>query len=142
MENELYKQPLIFVVDDDEDDLLFIKAALMNNIPNGTVSCFIHGRHLLNELTRENAPLPSFIIMDLNMPIMNGKDALKQIRTNKALHHIPVVIFSTSNDPNERSQCMASGANNYFCKPSSLNIYDGIVQNLKKEFIDKAIAVS
>jgi CheY-like chemotaxis protein len=139
MKNELYKQPLIFIVDDDEDDLYFIKSALDNNIPGCTVKCFIHGKQLMDEI-KSGSEVPSFILMDLNMPILNGKETLKLIRQHPAVNSIPVIIFSTSNNPNEKELCFKFGANDYFSKPSSLSIYDEIVQKLKGEYIDGVAA--
>jgi CheY-like chemotaxis protein len=139
MKTELDKQPLIFVVDDDEDDLFFIKSALLENIPNCTVKCFIHGKQLMDEISSMKQ-LPSFILLDLNMPILNGKETLKQIRQHPAANSLPVIIISTSNNPNEKELCYKFGANGYFSKPSSLSIYDEIVQKLKMEYINGVAA--
>jgi CheY-like chemotaxis protein len=140
-ENE-YKQPSIFVVDDDEDDLFFIKSSIVNNIPNSRVKCFIHGRQLMDDLLSEDGMLPTFILLDLNMPVLNGRETLRMIRETKSISSVPVVIFSTSNNPNEKSFCLKSGANDYYCKPSSLTIYDEIIRKLRTDYIDKTPVIS
>ncbi|MCE3226142.1 MAG: response regulator receiver protein [Bacteroidetes bacterium] len=139
MKNELDRQALIFVVDDDEDDLYFIKSALLENIPNCIVKCFIHGKQLMDEISSVRT-LPTLILLDLNMPILNGKETLKLLRQHPATNSLPVVIISTSNNPNEKELCFKFGANNYFSKPSSLAIYDEIVQKLRVEYIDGVAA--
>jgi CheY-like chemotaxis protein len=141
MDSAVEKQPLIFLVDDDEDDLFFINSAIVNNIPNCKVKCYGHGKQLLEALRKMKGRLPSFILMDLNMPVLNGRETIKLLRQDKVMHSVPVVILSTSNNPNEIALCYKSGANNYFCKPSSLNLYDKIILDLKQEYIDK-VAVS
>ncbi|MGZ3899898.1 MAG: response regulator [Bacteroidia bacterium] len=136
MKNDNYKQPLIFIVDDDEDDLFFIKSAISNTIPNSTIKCFIHGKHLIDGLSDAETDLPSFILMDLNMPIYNGKETLQYLKKNDILNKIPVVIFTTSNNPNEKALCLKYGASNYLSKPSVANVYEDIMQTLKRDYID------
>lgn len=133
------KQPSIFVVDDDEDDLFFIKSAIVNNIPNSKVKCFIHGKQLMDDLLKGSNKLPNFILLDLNMPVLNGRETLRMIRENENVSAVPVVIFSTSSNPNEKSFCLKSGANDYYCKPSSLNIYDEIIRKLRSDYIDSSL---
>lgn len=137
MKNDLYKQPVVFIVDDDEDDLYFIKSAILSNIPNCIVKCFIHGKQLLDSLSDWKDDLPSFILLDLNMPFLNGKETLKILRNNSETAPIPVVIFSTSNNPSDKALCKKFGANDYFCKPASINIYDELIQKLRMEYIDR-----
>lgn len=134
MKNDLYKQPVIYVVDDDEDDLVFIKSAILVNIEESSVKCFIHGRQLIDHLA-ENKESPAFIIMDLNMPVLNGKETLQYLHTRKLLEETPVVIFSTSNNPQEKKLCLQYGASAYFTKPASVQKYDEIILDLKKKYL-------
>ncbi|MCW3076524.1 MAG: response regulator [Bacteroidetes bacterium] len=105
------------------------------------VKCFIHGRQLLDSLTEYHKDLPNFILMDLNMPILNGKETLKLLRKNTITSQIPVIIFSTSTNAGEKAHCMQFGADNYLSKPSASNVYDEIMQRLKRDYIDR-IAIS
>ncbi|MBA3664313.1 MAG: response regulator [Bacteroidetes bacterium] len=141
MQNDSYTRPLIFIVDDDEDDLYFIKTALLNTIPNSLVKCFIHGKQLIDALDEWTDDLPSFILMDLNMPFLDGKETLQQLNSRGVVSKIPVIIFSTSNNPREKSQCLQYGATAYHSKPSLVNVYDDIMQGLKKEFIDRVAVI-
>lgn len=137
----MYTQPVIFVVDDDEDDLFFIKSAILNNISGSIVRCFINGKQLIDSLGEWKDNLPAFILLDLNMPILNGKDTLKYLRKIAEFSNLPVIIFSTSNNPAEKALCNQFGANDYLCKPTSMSVYDDIMLKLKKEYVQK-IAVS
>jgi len=137
MKDENYKQPLIFVVDDDEDDILFIRNAIEQTLPMSCIKSFIHGRQLIDQLS-DIALLPNFILLDLNMPVLSGLDTLKMIRENPVFLNVPVIILSTSNNPYEKALCLKYGANNYYCKPACLSDYDHIAQKLKHEYIDKA----
>lgn len=130
------KQPLIYLVDDDEDDLYFIKSAILNNIPNCVVKCFIHGRQLIETLDKMAMELPTLILMDLNMPVLNGKETLKMIRKKMETKTLPVVIFTTSSNAAEKESCLHFGASKYICKPSTMNVYDQIMQQLKHDYID------
>lgn len=124
-------------MDDDEDDLYFLKNAILNNIPNSIVKSFNHGRQLMEALDKMAMEIPTLILMDLNMPVLNGKETLKMIRKKFETSTLPVVIFSTSSNPAEKKSCMQFGANNYICKPTDMHVYDQMMQQLKHDYIDR-----
>ena len=134
-----FNRTLIYIVDDDEDDLFFIKSAIANNIPNSVIKCFINGKQLIDHFGKLKSAMPAFVLLDLNMPVLNGKETLKQIRQNELITNLPVVIFSTSNCPVEKSLCFEYGANNYYCKPSCVDAYNEIAQKLKVEYVERAV---
>ena len=74
-------------------------------------------RYLERCLSENN--LPKVIILDLNMPRLNGKQTLRHIKGEEALKDIPVVIYSTSLNPREKEECMTLGAHAYVIKPAS-----------------------
>lgn len=141
MKNDNYKQPVIYIVDDDEDDLFFIKSSVLNNIPGCTVKCFTNGKLLVDCLKSGKENLPVFIIMDLNMPVLNGKETMMHLRDHKLASNTPVVIFSTSNNPHEKKTCLEYGAKAYYSKPASVHVYDEIIQGLRNKYLDQ-MAVS
>ena len=63
--------------------------------------------------------LPNIIFLDLNMPRMNGKDCLTELKADKRFKNIPVVIFSTSSNDQEINQCISLGAQEYIVKPAT-----------------------
>ena len=109
----------ILLVEDDPDDREIITDAFKN----------IHAEHLLHfESNGENAlgyvnemfetnRLPSLIVMDLNMPKMNGTQTLKLLKTDPRFEKIPVIILSTSLNELEKKQCLELGAHSYVIKP-------------------------
>ena len=72
----------------------------------------------LNAIT-EDSELPKLIVLDLNMPILNGTQTLMQLKQNIRYRDIPVVIFSTSENENEKRKCMSLGAREYLVKPTT-----------------------
>jgi len=70
----------------------------------------------------EEAGLPDYIFLDVNMPKMDGKEFLKQVKSDPELNKIPVVIYSTSKHKSELGNYFAMGASNYITKPSEFNL--------------------
>ncbi len=127
------KSPHILIVDDDEDDCLLIGQALSESLPTVVSSYVEDGLELLNYLQhcksnfRDPAakPCPNLIILDLNMPKMDGREALKRLKTNEQSKLIPIVILTTSTNISDINLCYILGANSYITKPSS---YDELVR--------------
>ena len=117
----------IFYADDDTDDQeMFIKAAryisesLQVTILNNGVELMLR----LNDVSS----YPQVILLDLNMPLKNGFEVLKEIRASYLFKHLPVVIFSTSNDTTSIESSRMLGADMYITKPSSLDSLTNIVK--------------
>lgn len=127
---------LIFSVDDDKDERFFIKEAFMDFVEEEQLRFFTNGIEVIDALA-EATEMPDVILMDLNMPLMNGREALGIIKKNPIWKDIPVVIFSTSNYELDVAKCMAAGAKKYICKPSSMMEYPRIFNNLINEFLTK-----
>ncbi|MDF2436134.1 MAG: two-component system response regulator [Bacteroidota bacterium] len=127
------KDLLIYSVDDDKDERFFIKEAFTDFVDAGQLRFFTNGVELIESLSEHTGPLPDFIIMDLNMPLMNGREALDIIKNNPVWKEIPVVIFSTSNYEKDIANCLSSGAMKYICKPASMMEYPKIFESLIKE---------
>jgi len=119
----------ILIVEDNEDDFecvydaFYEKKSFQNPIQRAA-----SGKEALEYLFNEGKyhdadqyPLPGLILLDLNMPGVDGKSVLRTIRATERLKKIPVVIFSTSNDPLDIEQCYGYGANSYVQKPSTLD---------------------
>ena len=116
-------EPHILVVDDDQEDHDILLEYFRNCGKDEHVKFFRNGLEALNYLLDipSNPMLPKLIVLDLNMPIMNGKQTLLQIKQNKRLKDIPVIIFSTSENEGEKRKCMSFGAVDYIVKPSTFN---------------------
>lgn len=127
---------LIYSVDDDKDERFFIKEAFTEFVAENQLRFFSNGLEVINALA-ESETLPDFIMMDLNMPLMNGKEALYEIKKNSKWKNIPVIIFSTSNYERDIASCIDAGAEKYICKPASMMEYPKIFKNLINEMLDK-----
>jgi len=111
----------IFLVDDDVDDQLFFTDALREIDSN--ISCAIanNGREALDYL-RKMTLLPEILFLDLNMPFMNGYECLSHLKNELRLSRIPVVIFTTSNDPKDAEITHQLGAEVFLSKPNEFKL--------------------
>lgn len=74
------------------------------------------------------ASTPALVLLDLNIPRVTGREVLRRIRSSAALRHLPVVVLTTSSDPDEVRECYELGANSFVTKP---NTYEGLVEALR-----------
>ncbi|MDB5281605.1 MAG: response regulator [Bacteroidota bacterium] len=114
-----YQNREIFHADDDQDDRTLFKEALGDIGFSGKVSFLKNGDELMQKLGEK---IPDVIFLDLNMPGKDGFDCLKEIREDDMLKQIPVVIFSTSDNPVAINKTYALGANFYIRKPTSFGL--------------------
>jgi two-component system, response regulator len=114
----------ILLVEDDVDDVFLIRHAFQRAGLNDQLSSAENGKAAVTlfetfaaQPDRKDAP--EFIFLDLNMPIMNGLDFLRWLRSAARWRTLPVVILTTSEDPRDISAAYELGANAYLVKPSS-----------------------
>jgi len=115
----------ILVADDDEDDCLLIRDALAECRINGDLQFVYDGKALMEVLngnirTGQAPPLaqlPDLILLDLNMPKKDGREALREIKKDPILRAIPVVILTTSSDSRDVEFCRRLGASSFITKP-------------------------
>lgn len=110
----------ILYADDDIDDCELVVEALEHIDPCIECTMVSDGKQALNVL-HEEAALPDYIFLDVNMPVMDGKNCLMEIKKDHRLKNIPVVIYSTSQNENEISELYAMGAQEYLKKPNSFS---------------------
>jgi Response regulator containing CheY-like receiver, AAA-type ATPase, and DNA-binding domains len=109
---------VFFIVDDDPDDQeLFIEALQGIDRSCKCITAF-NGEEALQKLFRGMLHLPDFIFLDLNMPKMNGKQFLTEVKNNKDIRHIPVIIYSTSSEKNDIVETTRLGASFFLQKPN------------------------
>ncbi len=118
----------ILVADDDTDDLELFQSAIDESCAHISLTTATDGEILLNLL--DNISKPDAIFLDLNMPRKNGKECLVEIRNKSEFKDVPVIIFSTSNQPAEINFCMTNGANHYITKPQTFTAMKSIIDDL------------
>lgn len=104
---------IILWADDDEDDLMMMREVLDQIAPSYEMVEVYNGKEAINYLHRRkqsNSSFPCLIIMDINMPVMNGKEALVHIKSDEELKAIPIVIFTTSKSTMDQLFCQHYGA--------------------------------
>jgi len=114
----VYKK--ILMVDDDEEDRMLMQDTLSEIGAPGIAHYEDSGENAISYLENLTTnELPSLIVLDLNMPRLNGTQVLKKIKENDRLKNITVIIYSTSVNYIEKEETLKLGAHSYVVKPSS-----------------------
>jgi CheY-like chemotaxis protein len=132
----------ILVVDDDDADALMISEALAGTDPHATVERVVDGREALDYLRREGpytaATRPDLILLDLNMPRMDGRETLAAIKADDRLKAIPVVILTTSGAAPDIVSSYQHRANAYVTKPFGLDDFEATVRQIDRFYREVA----
>ena len=111
----------IFLAEDDIDDQEFLQDALITLNPEIKLTSFASGLKFMNHITRlEDILLPDLIILDYNIPEINGSEILEQLKKDERYSSIPKIVWSTSDSHLYRENCIKHGAAAYLVKPSSV----------------------
>ena len=123
------------MADDDSDDCLLVKRAFKTSRLCNDLRFVSDGEDLMDYLYHrgkytdsDQAPRPGLILLDLNMPRKDGREALKEIKADATLREIPVVILTTSKDDEDVLRSYNLGANSYITKPVT---FEGLVEVIK-----------
>lgn len=116
---------LILMAEDDADDRLLVQDAFAECGASDTVRFVADGEELVDYLLRRGkyekasaSPRPDLILLDLNMPRKDGREALKEIRSHLELRRVPVVVFTTSRADTDIDKVYELGANSFVTKPA------------------------
>ena len=142
---KLDMRKIILIADDDPDDRLMIGDAFQegNNPPE---LIFVEdGEELMLYLTRKGKyfendlfPIPQLIILDLNMPRKDGREALKEIKASPGLKHIPVIVLSTSSLTEDIVKSYEDGTNCFLTKPLTYNKLVDMTGSFNKYWMETA----
>jgi len=136
----------ILVVEDSDDDYLatsraFKKACLRNPVyrcTNGDQALdFLYQRGEYEEAG--SAPRPSIILLDLNLPGTDGRDVLREIKSDPALRNIPVIVLTTSASESDINKCYEAGANSYVQKPVGIGGFVEAITRIKNFWLELVI---
>ena len=111
---------ICLLIDDDQDDQEIFILALSNSGQKVSCQTFSNALSGLRQLDNNPAQAPDYIFLDLNMPGMNGKQCLAEIKSRSFLKDVPVIIYSTSSRPQDITETTQLGAAAFITKPSSV----------------------
>lgn len=125
----------ILYADDDADDQLLVKEALDESMVRNDLRFVSDGEELMDYLKRrgqyadpQSSPRPGLILLDLNMPRKNGREALAEIKADPQLRAIPVVVLTTSKAEEDIYRSYELGVNSFIAKPVT---FGGMVQVMR-----------
>jgi CheY-like chemotaxis protein len=126
---------VILMADDDEDDRLLAEEAFKESRIRNDLRFVNDGENLMDYLYKRgdyskpgSAPRPGLILLDLNMPKKDGREALEEIKAHNSFRHIPVVILTTSRDEADILRSYNVGANSFIVKPVT---FESLVEVIK-----------
>jgi len=125
----------ILLVDDDPDDVLLMTTAITGIDPLISILTFDNGSSLLRSLQQQDLAQVSMIILDMNMPIMNGVDTVAALRQHPDYVKTPAVMLSTSADHSFIEEAFSAGIDCYFTKPNSFDELVDIVRKMLTRFL-------
>ncbi len=130
------KNIMILMADDDADDRMMANDAFEENRLGNEIRFVENGEELMDYLLRqgkyvdpESSPRPGLILLDLNMPRMDGREALKIIKSDPDLHSIPIIVLTTSSSEEDITRTYDLGVNSFITKPVT---FEGLVDVIKK----------
>lgn len=126
---------LLLVVEDSNDDFKMLQRLMQRmEVRNPIIRC-VDGDEALDFLYQEGSykdtegvPKPSVILLDLNLPGIDGRDVLERLKQDGSLKEIPIVVFTTSSSPKDVEFCYQKGANGYLVKPMDVEELQKTVQ--------------
>ncbi|GAB3012528.1 response regulator [Cyclobacterium sediminis] len=124
----------VVLADDDEDDRFLFKEAIKQLSIQTRLLLFNDGQELINYLFSDESERPNLLFLDLNMPVKDGMQCLREIRQNEAFKDLAIAIYSTSSTEQDIEATFIYGANIYINKPSSFAKL--------KEVIEKVLQVN
>lgn len=121
----------ILIADDDPDDRLMLRDAFSEICPGCDLNFVGDGVELLDWLASSHGEWPQLLLLDLNMPLKDGRQALQELRADPGFDDLPIVVLTTSSCDEDRRACLSAGADDYQVKPASYTELLNIVTSLQ-----------
>jgi CheY-like chemotaxis protein len=125
----------ILLVEDDTNDVLLVKMAFQKSLAGLRIMVVTNGHEALTYLKGEGPysdrtanPFPDFVLLDLKMPLMNGFEVLRWIRTQPVIKRLPVIVFTSSLHESDATRAYEEGANSFVRKPTD---FGELVETMK-----------
>lgn len=128
----MMKSKVILYVDDDADDREFLSEAIKDADPQVEVICAENGLQALEylqDVKESNSGVPCLIVLDINMPFLDGKETFSEIKKDPAFETVPVLIFSSSERPNDKILFNNLGVE-FISKPTNLVFMNSIANRM------------
>lgn len=136
-------ESVILLAEDDDDDYFLTRDAFQEARCSGRLRRVKDGEDLMDYLNRRGeyqglngSSRPLMILLDLNMPRKDGREALKEIKSDPRLKGIPVVILTTSRADEDLEHAYELGVNSFIRKPASFSEFVDVVKTLKKYWLE------
>ena len=124
-------EKFILLGEDDIDDQEILEEIFSSVDPSCRLHFINNGKKVVAHLEEiRDEHLPCLIILDYNMPELNGAEILKNLHNNHRLKSVPKIIWSTSNAPAYKNMCLELGASDYLVKPSKINMLEEMVKHM------------
>ncbi len=135
-------QATVLYVEDEEFDAMFMRRAFERMGLTGSLKVVADGQQAIDYLAgngayadRREHPLPAVILLDLKLPVLSGFEVLGWLRQQPGLRNLPVVVFSSSDQPEDQAMASELGANDFVQKPSSALEFPRVVERLKQRWL-------
>ncbi|RUT05477.1 response regulator [Dulcicalothrix desertica PCC 7102] len=133
----------ILLADDDEDDCMLAREALAESRLSSELYVVKDGEELMDYLyhrgryvSLSSSPRPGLILLDLNMPKKDGREALKEIKNDPELRKIPVIVLTTSKAPEDIYRTYELGANSFIIKPMNFTALVEVMRTIGKYWFE------
>lgn len=128
------------MADDDQDDQHLLREAVENSATDVQVVCSDSGEQLVKTLKDVDSLEESVVVVDMNMPGMNGLETIKAIKADANLSHLPTVMLSTSSNPELAQSAIRAGASEFVTKPTSFGALLILAKKIFQYFFSYRIA--
>ncbi len=141
----IQNKKIILFIDDDEDDFLILRGIFKEFSSDIELQWVRDGEEAINYLTQQgnfkDAEKPLLILLDLNMPKLNGEEVLRQIRNHESLRYIPVVVLSNSMNKKDVMTAYELGGNSFIRKPAGYKELREMAQTLSKYWFEHSTLI-
>lgn len=134
--------PVVLYVEDEPDDVIFMKIAFERAGLGPAFRSVSDGRDAIRYLVGENSyadrqqhPLPSLLLLDLNLPVVSGFQVIEWMRERPEFRELPIVVFSSSTLAEDKTRSEKMGVKEFIEKPGSAAAFGGVVQTLKAKWL-------
>ena len=133
------KRNIVLMADDDAEDCWLASEAFAESGVKAVFCCVLDGIELMDYLSgpsrSEAKGLPSLILLDLNMPRKDGREALMEIKSDPAFQHIPIIILTTSRNEKDIEFTMKVGAESFITKPATFDEWVEMMKSLEENWL-------